>query len=295
MALRRDLATTIASALALLAATSFPAFAENCGKGVSEMVASSGEGRLFVATQRNCSSPSCLQAVSADNGVLRRGQIYQFFASTKQSSVQNSVVGIQVEGIAERATGPTKVGLSREHLAFACKGVWPWRTVGSEEEYPAPDEPADEVSYSNFDYYHRRTPQGTTPEFRRMRDRFHVRYQNGRECVRSDDNNRRYLLLFRERESFTKDPVTAFANQLNIPGFSDNAAQAAPGTIQPAARFNVRLVTYRKQGGTSGCFAFPVNTHGLREVHITLRDLEELQSASRDERYYPESWNFVVK
>jgi hypothetical protein len=204
----------------------------------------------------------CLVPVLSDTQI-QRGVSYQFLYKTPQTDVQNSLVVIQLKGIAARPVPtPVAVKLTRQQLSFACYTKhWTY----SNDSFPAPGD-NDTVAYNIYDRFHR---YGYAPlSERRVLLKFHTNYFNGSECVSTLEAVRRAQFLFADRPGVATFWV-ALSTQVGL-----RAPEAVAAEINQYDHLGVVIANYRKQPQASGCISF-LGRSDSTALEINLSDLEE--------------------
>lgn len=275
----------------------------------------------YLCTNQSQTDGKCLTHQPLDG----RSGPYNFYYITKDwGKAINSVVVVQQYAVPEKEEerkGFAKVMLSRDGAEFAC--------TNGREAYGTE---TTNVSFERYDDYHRSFLTPSNSDAIRLATEFHFRYQNreNNTCrksalygyvhynggVRTDDPTRRPLFLLYDRDNFyapgwhtfygrVVKPIVTSALETFVPGtaVADETRRAA---MLRFAQFKVHMANYRAAAGSSGCFSFTVSTQTsgpaeerlpLKEVIVTLRDLEGLQPPSQHESeiYSPkQTWTFPI-
>ncbi|HLW93186.1 MAG TPA: hypothetical protein VKS78_18030 [Roseiarcus sp.] len=285
------------------------------------------KGALYAA-KSDCPDASCVQPVTTSpDGYARLGGSllfqgspleanarYNFLFRTIDTPVSNSVVVVQMKLIAangprEDKHGVADVVLMRGRTDFACRSEFasPYPTTA--------DAVARRVTFTSYDHYHRSVGHYFDDDENFLDERFHIGYSadsaktcSSRTTVWTNSWGRRELFLLNDRAHF-QPSLLALARKVGRGLIS--SALAADGTppvdqetkeLPKFSQFIVRMASYQKKPGDSGCFSFPVDTHtdgqapdALKEIDLGLRDLEELQLPIHDaDRYRPTIWKISV-
>ena len=214
---------------------------------------------------------------------IRKAVTYRFLYKTPRTSIQNSLIVIQLKGVAAQAVpAPVSVKLTRQQLSFACH-TKSWTYV----QGPIPDDvdnvsAAPDVAYDVYDQFHR---YGFAPRKElKVLLKFHTSYFNGSACVSTLEKVRRAQFLFTDRANVADILVSLWTRF----GFGTPTAVAAE--INRYDHLQVVLANYKKQPQASGCVSFVAQSNGP-SLEINLSDLEEkAQTANNQERFTPKLW-----
>jgi hypothetical protein len=221
----------------------------------------------------------CLVAVTSTTQI-QKAKLYTFLYKTPQSGIQNSLVVIQLKGIASRPVPkPVAVHLTRQQLSFAC-----FSSHGAtfpNDAFPGAAD-RDAVDYDKYDQFHR---YGFAPkEDRKIFLKFHTNYSNGSECVSTLEAVRRAQFLFADRTNVASLWVALWTQ------YGLGTPEAVAADINQYDDLRVVLANYKKQPQTSGCVSFVGQSDGTA-LEIALSDLEEkVRTPNLLEKFTPKIW-----
>jgi hypothetical protein len=208
----------------------------------------------------------CLVPVPS-SGPIQEGILYHFLYMTPRTDIQNSLIVIQVKGIAAQPVpSPASVRLTRHQFSFACRSkanIFPRSSFRDEVN----NDPATQnIAYDSYDRFNR---YGYAPQpARGILVKFHTNYFNGSECVSTLETVRRAQFLFTDRDKVPGLWV-ALATELHL-----QAPVAVAEDINRYDHLHVIVTNYKKQPQASGCVSFVARSHGP-SLEIDLSDLEE--------------------
>ncbi len=223
-----------------------------------------------------------LERADGTTSYLRRGRHYHFIYKVLPTFAQNSLVVVHIKRLdnpSRDKSSPARVKLQRKSIQFGCRGFskhvklrsWPPSAI-SERYLPS-------VGYDKYDHFHR---YGYTSgdEDRVLRNKFHVRYNNGNGCVSTLDAERRWQFLFEDRTN-VPGVIAAFLARLNLYASSANAA--ALEQVRKFAKLKVLVTNYASEKDRNGaiapaCFGFAISTGGSRTVRVdvSVSDVESV-------------------
>jgi hypothetical protein len=293
------------SSVAVFCVFSGNAFSQNgCGLFLDQMK----DGSLY-ESEPSCHSSfsDCVKIVTPNadftTGLadvsLSPNKVYNFYYRTEGTPVTKSLVAVQVKYLEAtpraRTLNPVGVSLERDATPFACD-----KTLRKDLPYRygkyVDNQLVDTVDYDEYDQYHRwgRFSGDVDAE---LHENFHIRYNNGDRCVRSDEGHRAQLFLMHGRntlpsrweEAIYRAGLSKVAENLKIPSAyaqyaktpSERKALKQRVDIVPFSQLKVLLTNYQKKELTSGCFGFSVATNMTdrtkqpSELDVSFSDLEE--------------------
>jgi hypothetical protein len=296
--------TAILSSVAALFLFQGSAFSQNnCALFLDQMK----DGYLYESEPGCRSFSDCVKKVTPNINLttgladvsLNPNKAYNFYYRTEGTPIKNSLVAVQIKYLEAtprpRTLNPVGVNLERDATPFACDKKLHKDLPYKYGKY-IDNQLVDAIDYDEYDQYHRwgRFSGDIDAE---LHENFHLRYNNGSQCVRSDEERRAQLLLMHARntlpsrweEAAYRAGLSKLAENFKIPKAyaqyaktpSERRALRERTDVVPFSQLKVLLTNYQKNELSSGCFGFSISTNltdrvrQLSEIDVSFSDLEE--------------------
>jgi hypothetical protein len=230
---------------------------------------------------------------------LRHGRKYHFIYKVSPPVAQNSLVVIHIKRLdnpARDSSSPVRVLMRRKSINFGCHGFYKHVRIPSWPPKNISDERLPSVAYENYDQFHRLGYTSGDEDYL-LREKFHVRYDNGSGCVSTLDTARRWQFLFEDRTNVF-GRIAAFFARLGI--YTPTANAAALDQIKKFEKLKVLVANYASLKGPDGkvtpaCFGFSVYTGGTKTVRLDI-SVSDIESVAP---FFPfdaaKAWSFDVQ
>ncbi len=220
--------------------------------------------------KKGCHNKRCnvTRLSKEENNKVTKSRNYRIIYKTTQSSIQNSLIVIQLKYLNRKKIERRKISdvrLKRDRIDFVC---FRERTDKVANKIPLNKEKPVNISYEIYDRYHR-YGEVSDVEAVYLRDNFHIVYFNGSECISTRSLEQRVQFLMADRSNYPEG-VSVFFHSLGV----YSPAVAGTNDILSFEKLVVDLKRYKKRKQHRGCVSFDIRVPA-DEVHIGISDLEE--------------------